>query len=63
MQISQFLVGTTLAVSYLVLPNCLMTPGKRLAVMINVGYLLPLTYLFVDFARRTYGARKLKKVD
>jgi len=50
MQISQFLVG-------------LKTPGQQFAVAINVGYLLPLTYLFVDFARKTYGNRKAKKTE
>ncbi|KAI9276803.1 ELO family [Phascolomyces articulosus] len=56
-QITQFLVGMSLAISYLFVPSCLDTPGQRFAVSINVGYLLPLTYLFVDFARRTYGKR------
>lgn len=56
-QITQFLVGMSLAISYLFVPNCLDTPGQRFAVSINVGYLLPLTYLFVDFARKTYGKR------
>ncbi|ORY90365.1 ELO family [Syncephalastrum racemosum] len=56
-QISQFLLGMSLAVSYLFVPNCMDTPGQRFAVFINVGYLLPLTYLFVDFARKTYGKR------
>lgn len=58
MQISQFLIGMSTAISYLIIPNCLKTPGQQFAVAINVGYLLPLTYLFVDFARRTYGNRK-----
>ncbi|KAI9323096.1 ELO family [Dichotomocladium elegans] len=56
-QITQFLVGMSLAVSYLFVPNCLDTPGQRFATSINVAYLLPLTYLFVDFARRTYTKR------
>ncbi|CAO0795404.1 unnamed protein product [Mucor circinelloides] len=63
MQISQFLVGMSTAVSYLIVPNCLKTPGQQFAVAINVGYLLPLTYLFVDFARKTYGNRKAKKTE
>ncbi|KAF7723873.1 hypothetical protein EC973_001545 [Apophysomyces ossiformis] len=58
MQITQFLVGMSLAISYLFIPSCLVTPGQKFAVGINVGYLLPLTYLFVDFARKTYGKRK-----
>ncbi|KAI8371721.1 ELO family [Radiomyces spectabilis] len=57
MQISQFLVGMSCALSYLFLPNCLATPGQKFAVILNVLYLLPLTYLFVDFARKTYGKR------
>ncbi|KAI8640076.1 ELO family [Parasitella parasitica] len=63
MQISQFLIGMSTAISYLLVPNCLKTPGQQFAVAINVGYLLPLTYLFVDFARRTYGNRKAKKSE
>lgn len=64
MQITQFLVGTTLAVSYLFVPNCLSTPGQKFAIAINVAYLCPLTYLFLDFARRTYSsARKSKKSE
>ncbi|KAI8980350.1 ELO family [Pilobolus umbonatus] len=61
MQISQFLLGLSAAVSYLLLPNCISTPGQTVAVYINVAYLLPLTYLFVDFARKTYGRRSAKK--
>ncbi|RUS16170.1 fatty acid elongase [Endogone sp. FLAS-F59071] len=65
MQITQFLVGTSFAVSYLFVPSCLRTPGQKFAVSVNVAYLCPLTYLFLDFARRTYGggARKAKKVE
>ncbi|KAG1142921.1 hypothetical protein G6F37_006019 [Rhizopus arrhizus] len=65
MQISQFLVGMSTAISYLFVPDCLQTPGQRFAVGLNIAYLLPLTYLFVDFARKTYGKRKAaaKKVD
>ncbi|CAO3635641.1 unnamed protein product [Mucor hiemalis] len=58
MQISQFLVGMSVAISYAVIPNCLKTPGQLFAVSVNLAYLLPLTYLFVDFARKTYGKRK-----
>ncbi|KAF9154683.1 hypothetical protein BG015_000211 [Linnemannia schmuckeri] len=57
MQITQFLVGMTIAVSYLFIPGCIRTPGAQMAVWINVGYLFPLTYLFVDFAKRTYSKR------
>ncbi|KAF9897341.1 hypothetical protein BX616_005764, partial [Lobosporangium transversale] len=64
MQITQFLIGTPLAMSYLLVPRCVTTPGAQMAVWINVGYLFPLTYLFVDFAKRTYSKRTtLKKVD
>ncbi|KAI8137764.1 ELO family [Fennellomyces sp. T-0311] len=62
-QITQFLVGMSLAISYLFVPSCIGTPGQRFAVSINVGYLLPLTYLFVDFARRTYGKRLAAKAE
>lgn len=58
LQISQFLVGVSTAISYTIVPNCLKSPGQQFAVAVNVAYLLPLTYLFVDFARKTYGKRK-----
>jgi hypothetical protein len=58
MQITQFLVGMTIAVSYLFVPGCIRTPGAQMAVWINIGYLFPLTYLFVDFAKRTYSKRR-----
>ncbi|KAI8329854.1 ELO family [Chlamydoabsidia padenii] len=61
-QISQFLVGMTAATSYLFIDNCLVTQGQKFAVLLNVLYLLPLTYLFLDFARRTYGKRRAAAV-
>ncbi|KAI9274193.1 ELO family [Sporodiniella umbellata] len=65
MQITQFLVGITAGSSYLFIPNCLSTFSERFAVYVNVSYLFPLTWLFVDFARRTYSKKKqpVKKVD
>lgn len=57
MQITQFLVGTTLAISYLFVDGCHSTPGAKLATWINVSYLFPLTYLFVDFAKKMYGGK------
>lgn len=68
MQITQFLIGTPLAISYLFVNNCLITPETKLATYINVSYLLPLTYLFVDFAKKTYGGshrkqQNIKKID
>lgn len=58
MQITQFLVGTALAISYPIVPNCLQTPGQKFAVACTLIYIGPLIYLFVDFARKTYGKRK-----
>ncbi|KAF9348710.1 hypothetical protein BGX26_012888 [Mortierella sp. AD094] len=56
MQITQFLVGMTVALTYLVVPGC--TPrGAQTAVWVNVAYLFLLTYIFVDFAKRTYSKR------
>ncbi|KAI9230548.1 MAG: fatty acid elongase [Piptocephalis tieghemiana] len=62
LQITQFLVGISLALSYIVFPKCL-TPTQKTAVWGDVLYLLPLIYLFVDFARRTYGARSPKPLS
>lgn len=61
LQITQFFIGTTLAASYLFVPNCMKTPGQMVAIWVNVLYLLPLTYLFLDFARKMYGKRKASK--
>ncbi|KAF8977924.1 hypothetical protein BGZ46_007000 [Entomortierella lignicola] len=60
MQITQFLVGMAVALTYLAVPNCT-TRGAKTAVWVNVGYLFPLTYLFVDFAKRTYSKRGASK--
>jgi len=66
MQISQFIVGGSIAASYLFvkLPEpinssrrCLPRSEARFAVKLNLIYLAPLIMLFVDFARRTYGKR------
>ena len=57
MQITQFLLGMTIALIYLFVPGCVTTHGAQLAVWVNVAYLFPLTYLFVDFAKRTYSKR------
>ncbi|CAG8744467.1 8376_t:CDS:2, partial [Cetraspora pellucida] len=57
MQITQFLIGTTIAFSYLFVDNCLTNDGTVLATWINLVYLLPLIYLFVDFAKNTYSKK------
>ncbi|GBB88452.1 hypothetical protein RclHR1_00150048 [Rhizophagus clarus] len=67
MQITQFLIGTPLAISYLFVDNCL-TDTARFATYINVAYLLPLTLLFINFAKNMYGNKnktfkKVKKID
>ncbi|RKP12858.1 ELO family [Piptocephalis cylindrospora] len=62
LQITQFLVGTSLALSYIAVPKCL-TPTQKIAVWGDVLYLLPLIYLFFDFARRTYGAHGNKALS
>ncbi|KAJ3056985.1 hypothetical protein HK097_001929 [Rhizophlyctis rosea] len=63
MQITQFLVGGLLAVSYPLVPGCLKRADgligvERVAYGFVTSYLVPLTALFVDFARRAYGKRK-----
>ncbi|KAJ3268416.1 hypothetical protein HK104_005375 [Borealophlyctis nickersoniae] len=65
MQISQFLIGGSVSVSYVLIPGCLkrekgMETWERWAYTVAIGYLVPLTVLFVDFARRAYGGRKGK---
>ncbi|KAI9366013.1 fatty acid elongase [Zopfochytrium polystomum] len=68
MQITQFLVGGTLAVSYALIPGCLKRQNgletmEILAYASTIGYLIPLTYLFVDFAQRTYNKMRSKKSE
>ncbi|KAF9171516.1 hypothetical protein BGX21_007828 [Mortierella sp. AD011] len=57
MQITQFLLGTSLAFLYFFVPGCIRSRGAQMAFWINIGYIFPLTYLFVDFAKRTYSKR------
>ncbi|KAJ3190784.1 hypothetical protein HK101_008358 [Irineochytrium annulatum] len=70
MQISQFLVGGTMALSYVLIPGCLKHAGgaedagwEGLAYGSTIGYLVPLTWLFVDFARRTYANMSKKAAE
>ncbi|KAJ3320781.1 hypothetical protein HDU76_000225 [Blyttiomyces sp. JEL0837] len=61
MQISQFLIGGSFALSYVLIPGCLkrqkgLETLEILAYISTIGYLVPLTYLFVDFAKRTYAS-------
>ncbi|KAG9300675.1 hypothetical protein G9A89_023473 [Geosiphon pyriformis] len=60
MQITQFLVGTSLAGTYVASPSCLVMPGAWEATWVNIAYLFPLTYLFVDFAKKMYGGKGKK---
>ncbi|PVV05281.1 hypothetical protein BB560_000205 [Smittium megazygosporum] len=57
LQITQFLCGFVYAVYYALKPNCA-SPSQRFGTWVNIAYLLPLTYLFFDFAFRTYGKKK-----
>ncbi|KAF9110663.1 hypothetical protein BGX27_006036 [Mortierella sp. AM989] len=57
MQITQFLLGTTIAFSYYFVPGCIRGRGGQLSFWTNMGYIFPLIYLFVDFAIRTYAKR------
>ena len=61
LQISQFLLGMSMAVMYLFTPGCSETPGEQFTLKLNLSYLMPLTLLFVDFARKTYGRRQEAK--
>ncbi|KAI5811806.1 ELO family [Pyronema omphalodes] len=69
MQITQFLVGGSLAAIHLFVnldkdTPCLSNSGEVFATYTNCFYLAPLTYLFVDFFVRSYtqkGKAKAKK--
>ncbi|KAI7858747.1 fatty acid elongase [Circinella umbellata] len=61
LQISQFLLGMSMAVMYLFTPGCSETPGEQFTLKLNLSYLMPLTLLFIDFARKTYGRRQESK--
>ncbi|KAF9435952.1 hypothetical protein BGZ76_005173 [Entomortierella beljakovae] len=62
-QITQFLTGTFLAFVYAMLPGCVTSRGAQMAIWITLGYIFPLIYLFVDFAKRTYSKRGALKVQ
>ncbi|KAJ3115220.1 hypothetical protein HDU96_001004 [Phlyctochytrium bullatum] len=52
--------GGSLATSYVIIPGCMkldkdLKNSEILAYTVTIGYLIPLTYLFVDFARKTYA--------
>ncbi|ORY06594.1 fatty acid elongase [Basidiobolus meristosporus CBS 931.73] len=57
MQITQFVIGISLALSYLFVDDCLTSDEGRWAVYLNASYVIPLTFLFKDFAKRTYGKK------
>lgn len=63
MQITQFLVGGSLAASYMFVPNCLWNEGQRMAVTANLIYLAPLTVLFVQFFQKSYRNMSKKQVN
>ncbi|KAI5481416.1 fatty acid elongase [Pseudohyphozyma bogoriensis] len=89
LQITQFLVGGSLAASYLFITipsfpsppevisqlsfgklsleslervgtQCLATPAQKAAVFANVGYLIPLTWLFAAFFIKSYNNKNAK---
>jgi hypothetical protein len=71
-QITQFLVGVPTALTTLVIKNCQRDPtfaetrsanghlweNQRFAIAFSAVYVSALVYLFVDFAKRTYGKKK-----
>jgi len=60
MQITQFCVGISLALWFGI--GCGWTSGWRgTAVWFNVGYLVPLTSLFIDFSNKTYGTSQVEQ--
>ncbi|KAJ3003978.1 hypothetical protein HKX48_001474 [Thoreauomyces humboldtii] len=65
MQIAQFLIGGAVCASYPMVPGCLKrnpvtTNHETAAYAFVLAYLVPLVYLFVDFARRVYGRKTTK---
>jgi len=77
MQISQFLVGVVASTFLLLVEyeydvaimdrkrqfvTCLSNMGEAYAVVGNIMYLLPLTYLFVMFFINSYGRKEVKAV-
>ncbi|KAJ1976718.1 hypothetical protein H4R35_002579 [Dimargaris xerosporica] len=61
MQITQFLVGITAAASFYFFSGCPISTGHAFAIWLNIAYLFPLTYLFVEFAIKTYSKRSKAK--
>jgi len=73
-QITQFLVGVPTALTTLYIKNCQRDPtfadtrtpeghwyeNQRLAIAGSAVYVSALVFLFVDFAKRTYGPKKTK---
>ncbi|SAM08319.1 hypothetical protein [Absidia glauca] len=55
MQISQLVVGMATAAPYIFKEQCFEGPGRLYLSLIITTYLTPLTYLFWDFARQSYG--------
>lgn len=60
MQIAQFVVGISIALVYILLPNC-QTPAQNLSIMFNLGYVTPLIFLFYQFAQNSYTVKNVKK--
>ncbi|KAJ1793856.1 hypothetical protein LPJ67_001138, partial [Coemansia sp. RSA 1938] len=59
-QIFQFLIGLVFIALYITIPGCL-TPLQRNLLFVMLSYLIPLIYLFVDFAIKTYGKKSKVK--
>ncbi|KAJ9054064.1 hypothetical protein DSO57_1018480 [Entomophthora muscae] len=57
MQITQFIVGSTIAFGYLLTPNCA-TPQQLYSIAFNLSYVAPLIYLFTKFAQASYSKQK-----
>ncbi|KAJ3407761.1 hypothetical protein HDV05_005310 [Chytridiales sp. JEL 0842] len=67
LQITQFLVGGTMSASYALIPGCMKGPKtlenlEWFTYFFNLAYVLYLTSLFVDFAKRTYGKERKETV-
>jgi hypothetical protein len=71
-QITQFLVGDPVAISYLFIANCQRDPNfsetrtperhwyqnQKVATFATTIYVFALVFLFADFAKKTYGGKK-----
>ncbi|KAI9294835.1 hypothetical protein K502DRAFT_324627 [Neoconidiobolus thromboides FSU 785] len=59
LQLTQFVVGSCLAIPYFIWPECI-SLKQKLAIAFNLVYVVPLIYLFMKFAKETYTVKNKK---